>query len=133
MDFSERNEYLAAEWRTSLTDEERQEYNSRASTANVVPRRDVIKRTLKRIKREVTSNLKLKLNYNCKNINRIVLLYSLTCDVDGFHIQRRTPGPPLPPNLRSFPSGVKLLVSVTFAGNSLDCIFLTSLISVHVT
>lgn len=56
MDFPERNQYLAAEWRTSLTQEEREDYNYRASSTDAVPRKNVIKRTLKLIKREVTKS-----------------------------------------------------------------------------
>ena len=56
MDFTERNQYLASAWRTSLTQEEREDYNRRASSKDAVPRKNVIKRTLKGIKREVTKN-----------------------------------------------------------------------------
>ena len=56
MDFAERNQYLAEAWRTSLSQEERQDYNYRATSKDAVPRKDLIKRTLKRIKREVTKN-----------------------------------------------------------------------------
>ena len=61
MDFSERNEYLAAEWRTSLTEQERHGYNSRASREDGVPPKDIITRTLKRIEREVKIEIKIKL------------------------------------------------------------------------
>ena len=48
-------------WRTSLTQEEREDYNRRASSKDAVPRKSVIKRTLNRIKREVTKNNNVKL------------------------------------------------------------------------
>lgn len=54
MDFAERNQYLAAEWRTSLTQEKREDYNYCASSKDAVPGKNVIKRTLNRIKREVS-------------------------------------------------------------------------------
>lgn len=53
MDFTERNTFLATRWKEDLTEEEREEFNRRALSEVVVPRKEQIKRTLKKVKREV--------------------------------------------------------------------------------
>lgn len=52
MTFPERNACLADAW-SSLTTEERDYFNSRAKTEKVIPTKEQIKRTLKRISNEV--------------------------------------------------------------------------------
>ena len=55
-DFKGRNEYLGDMWRSHLTKDEREEYNRRASTEEIIPRNEQVKRILKRIQREVTDS-----------------------------------------------------------------------------
>ena len=55
MSLGERNVFLASMWQ-ELTEEEREEFNRRALTEEVVPQKTLIKRTLKRVKREVNDD-----------------------------------------------------------------------------
>lgn len=53
MELTERNQYLAEEWCTALNQDERTDFNTRARTTQIIPREEQIKRTKKRMKREV--------------------------------------------------------------------------------
>ena len=59
MTFRERNSFLAEAWSTSLTAEERDDYNSRIKTEKVLSTKEQIKRTLKRLNHEVKSIIPL--------------------------------------------------------------------------
>lgn len=49
MELTERNQYLAEEWHTALTQDERADFNTRARTTQIIPRAEQIKRTKKRM------------------------------------------------------------------------------------
>ncbi|KAJ7385998.1 hypothetical protein OS493_012331 [Desmophyllum pertusum] len=51
-DFKGRNEYLGDMWHSHLTKDEREEYNRSASTEEIIPCNEQIKRILKQIQRE---------------------------------------------------------------------------------
>ena len=55
MSLGESNVFLAFMWQ-ELTEEQKEEFNRRALTEEVVPKITVIKRTLKRVKREVNDD-----------------------------------------------------------------------------
>lgn len=65
MELTERNQYLAEEWRTALTQDERTDFNTRARTTQIIPRAEQIKRTKKRMICEVNHLSKLK---RCKQL-----------------------------------------------------------------
>lgn len=50
MEFEERNKYLAEEWQTSLTEDERTDFNTHTRTTEVIPRVEQIKRTMTKMK-----------------------------------------------------------------------------------
>ena len=52
MGFSERNRFLSDRWK-ELPEEERREYNKRALSEEVIANKELIKRAIKNIKREV--------------------------------------------------------------------------------
>lgn len=43
MELTERNQYLAEEWRTALTQDERTDFNTRARTTQIIPRAEQIR------------------------------------------------------------------------------------------
>ena len=55
MTFAERNAFFASMWKQQLSEEERIEYNRRALSEEVITRGEQIKRTLKKVKRDVKS------------------------------------------------------------------------------
>ena len=52
MTFAERNVFLSGMWK-ELSEEERNEFNRRALSEDVITKKEQIKRTLKKVKREV--------------------------------------------------------------------------------
>ena len=52
MTFAERNVFLSRMWK-ELSEEERSEFNRRALSEDVITKKEQIKRTLKKVKREV--------------------------------------------------------------------------------
>ena len=52
MGFSERNRFLSDRWK-ELPEEERREHNKRALSEEVIANKELIKRAIKNIKREV--------------------------------------------------------------------------------
>ena len=52
MTFAERNVFLSRMWK-ELSEEERNEFNRRALSEDVITKKEQIKRTLKKVKREV--------------------------------------------------------------------------------
>ena len=52
MTFAERNVFLSGMWK-ELSEEERNEFNRRALSEDVITKNEQIKRTLKKVKREV--------------------------------------------------------------------------------
>ena len=52
MTFAERNVFLLRKWK-ELSEEERNEFNRRALSEDVITKKEQIKRTLKKVKREV--------------------------------------------------------------------------------
>lgn len=73
MDIKDRNEYLAEKWRAALTQDEREDFNTRARTTQIISRAEVIKRARRKIKLEVKFFLKDKFDF-------FSFFYDLTCN-----------------------------------------------------